>query len=151
MRAWICQLFKATLGLLFVALALAICLSPVPATAQQPTTFGSASDITCPDDNTSNVVIVNGSTNFLTTELFFEPETPPQSLKGAPTTWNELEQLLDNPYLYTWGAACNDGKGLVTGSEQGFPTYCTTSLTATNNPGGFIRRPTFSAVTLPPL
>jgi len=89
-------------------------------------------------------VICNGSINFLTTELFFEPETPAQSLKGAPTTWNELEQLLDFPNsTLTSGAACNDAAGPVPGNEQGYPTYCTNSA--------FIRRPTFSALKLPPL
>jgi len=116
--------------LCFLALAFAVILSPSPATAQQPTTFGSASGVPCPEGN----VICNGSTNFLTTELFFEPETPASSLKEVPTTWNEFEQLLDNPYLYTWGAACNDEKGPIPGNEQGYPTYCTSSA--------FIRRPT---------
>ena len=109
------------------------------AIAQQPTTFGSASGVPCPGGN----VICNGSINFLTTELFFEPETPAQSLKGAPLTWNEIEQLLDNPYGYTWGAACSDASGLIPGTEQGYPTYCTN--------GTFIRRPTFGTVVLPPL
>src|SRR5207249_11707782 len=48
------------------------------------------------------------------------------------------------PYGYTWGAACNDASGPIPGNEQGYPTYCT-------NSSAFIRRPTFSAVTLPPL
>ena len=137
-RPLFCQPFKARLTLCFVAVVLAI-LTPSPAAGQAPTTFGSNSNVTCPGGN----VICNGSINFLTTELFFEPETPAQSLKDAPTTWNELEQLLDNPYVYTWGAACNDGAGLIPGNEQGYPTYCTNST--------FIRRPTFSAVTLRPL
>jgi cytochrome c peroxidase len=142
MRAAICQLFKAAMTLFFVAIVVTICLSPVTAAAQQPTTFGSNSGVECPAGN----VICNGSINFLTAELFFEPETPPESLKGAPTTWNELEQLLDNPYAYTWGAACNDAKGTIPGNEQGFPTYCTTSPTAANNPGTYFRRPnTFNA------
>jgi cytochrome c peroxidase len=96
-------------------------------------------------------VICNGSINFLTTELFFEPETPAFSLKKASTVWNEVEQLLDNPnFTYTTGAACNDAAGPVPGNEQGFPTYCT--------PSTFIRRPTtvdasgrFLVSTLPPL
>src|SRR5437660_10303497 len=141
MRASICQLFKAAMTLFFMAIVATICLSPVPAVAQQPTTFGSASGVPCPDGN----VICNGSINFLTTELFFEPETPPQSLKEAPPTWNEIEQLLDNPYVYTWGAACNDAAGAIPGNAQGYPTYCTSTA------GGFIRRPTFSSVVLRPL
>jgi cytochrome c peroxidase len=139
----------------FSLAVLALALAPAPAMGQQPTNFGSASGVSCPNGN----VICNGSINFLTTELFFEPETPPQSLKGAPTNWNELEQLLDNPYLYTWGAACNDGKGLVPGTEQGYPTYCTPRTTLTGPVGGtFFRRPTtvdnqgrFSVSTLPPM
>lgn len=120
-------LCESVLCLVFLT-ALVTVLLTSPMMAQQPTNFGSASGVTCPGGN----VICNGSINFLTTELFFEPETPPASLKGAPTTWNEIEQLLDNPYLYTWGAACNDGKGLIPGTEQGYPTYCTTSPTAVN-------------------
>ncbi len=138
MCATFSQPFKV--ALLFVAVALAVTLAPSSAMAQQPTNFGSASRVPCPGGN----VICNGSTNFLTTELFFEPETPAQSLKGAPTTWNELEQLLDNPnFTLTSGAACNDAAGPVPGNEQGYPTYCTNSL--------FIRRPTFNTVRLPPL
>jgi cytochrome c peroxidase len=114
-------------------------LAPSDALGQAATNFGSDSGVPCPDGN----VICNGSINFLTTELFFEPETPAQSLKEAPTNWNELEQLLDDPYQFTWGAACNDLKGPIPGNEQGYPTYCTNS--------SFIRRPTFSAVRLPPL
>ena len=138
-------------------LAFALALLPMAAMAQQPTTFGSNSGVPCPEGN----VLCNGSINFLTTELFFEPETPAASLKEAPPTWNEIEQLLDNPYLYTWGVACNDAKGPIPGNEQGYPTYCTTSPAAPNNPGAFIRRPTFSpagcargtpgCVILPPL
>jgi cytochrome c peroxidase len=139
MRSLFCQPFRAGLTLCYLVIALAVILTPSRALGQQPTTFGSASGITCPGGN----VICNGSTNFLTTELFFEPETPAQSLKEAPTTWNEIEQLLDNPYAYTWGAGCNDHSGPIPGNEQGYPTYCTNST--------FIRRPTFSAVRLPPL
>ncbi len=142
---------KSGLAVLFLA-ALVVALAPSSAMAQQPTNFGSASGVSCPGGN----VICNGSVNFLTTELFFEPETPAETLKNAPPTWNELEQLLDNPYLYTWGAACNDPAGPIPGNEAGYPTYCTTSPTAVNNPGGFIRRPNFSGglsplVPLPPM
>ncbi len=125
--------------LLLVMVTLVVILTPSPAFAQQRTTFGSASGVACPGGN----VICNGSINFLTTELFFEPETPAQSLKEGASTWNELEQLLDNPYAYTWGAPCNDAKGLIPGNAQGYPTYCTNST--------FIRRPAFGGVTLPPL
>src|ERR1700751_4266645 len=130
MRAAPRQPLRIGLPFLFLALTLAVILSPSSAAGQALTNFGSNSGVPCPGGN----VICNGSINFLTTELFFEPETPPASLKDTPTTWNEFEQLLDNPYLYTWGAACNDGKGPVPGNEQGYPTYCTS--------GAFIRRPT---------
>ncbi len=140
MPAPLCQRFKVGLTVCCLVLALVVTLTPSLAMAQQPTNFGSASGVPCPGGN----VICNGSINFLTTELFFEPETPAQSLKGAPTTWNELEQLLDFPNsTLTSGAPCNDGAGPVPGNEQGYPTYCTNST--------FIRRPTFSAVKLPPL
>src|SRR5712671_501405 len=139
MRATFSQPFKVVM--LLVAVALVISLTPSPAVAQQPTNFGSASGVTCPGGN----VICNGSINFLTTELFFEPETPAQSLKEGASTWNEIEQLLDNPYAYTWGAACNDAQGLIPGNAQGYPTYCTSSAL------GFIRRPAFGGVTLPPM
>ena len=140
MRAAPRQPLRIGLPFLFLAIALAVILTPSSAMAQQPTTFGSASGVPCPGGN----IICNGSINFLTTELFFEPETPAQSLKEAPTTWNELEQLLDNPYVYTWGAACNDAAGLIPGNAQGYPTYCTDS-------SRFIRRPTFGTVNLRPL
>src|ERR1700745_739547 len=161
MRSLFCQPFRAGLTLCYLVIALAVILTPSPAMAQEPTNFGSASGITCPGGN----VICNGSVNFLTTELFFEPETPAQSLKEAPTTWNEIEQLLDNPYLYTWGATCNDAKGTIPGNEQGYPTYCTPAkaiaLPFPNATTTFVRRPTFRPAgcvagtpgcdTLPPL
>src|SRR5207302_6649112 len=139
MRTTLRSLAEKGWGLGVPALILAAIIGPSGVMGQQPTNFGSASGVTCPSGN----VICNGSINFLTTELFFEPETPAASLKEGASTWNEIEQLLDNPYVYTWGAACNDAKGLIPGNAQGFPTYCTNST--------FIRRPTFSAVTLPPL
>ncbi len=127
------------IGLGAVAYALAASFTPSPATAQQPTTFGSASGVSCPGGN----VLCNGSINFMTTELFFEPETPAQSLKKGNVTWNELEQLLDNPYNLTTGAACNDANGPIPPTFTGYPTYCTDS--------SFIRRPSFGGVTLPPV
>ncbi|APR82559.1 Methylamine utilization protein mauG [Minicystis rosea] len=106
------------------------------AAAQQATTFGSASGVTCPPGN----VICNGSVNFLTTELFFEPETPFSSLKETALTWNELEYLFDNPYVPTTGVACQDGSGPQPPNDQGFPTYCTpTGDTFGTN----VRRPAF--------
>src|SRR6266478_4890348 len=147
MRATLCQPFKVGMTFCFLVLALVVTLTPSPAMAPEPTNFGSNSGVACPGGN----VICNGSINFLTTELFFEPETPAFSLKKASTVWNELEQLLDNPnFTYTTGPACNDAAGPVPGNEQGYPTYCTNST--------FIRRPTtvdasgrFLVSTLPPL
>jgi cytochrome c peroxidase len=130
LRSMSCQPLKAGVTLCFLVLALAVIFTTSPAAGQANTNFGSNSGVPCPEGN----VICNGSINFLTTELFFEPETPASSLKEVPTTWNEFEQLLDNPYLYQWGAACNDEKGPIPGNEQGYPTYCTSSA--------FIRRPT---------
>ncbi|PWT80317.1 MAG: hypothetical protein C5B58_11910, partial [Acidobacteria bacterium] len=152
------------LGVVTVALLAAI-ISPSSVKGQQATNFGSASGIPCPTEQGVDNVLCNGSIGFLTTELFFEPETPPETLKGAPTTWNELEQLLDNPYLYTWGTACNDSKGTIPGTEQGYPTYCTPSINGIGSGtvggavgGTFFRRPTtvdasgrFLVSTLPPL
>ncbi|HSB69947.1 MAG TPA: hypothetical protein VLT62_11495 [Candidatus Methylomirabilis sp.] len=85
-------------------------------------------------------VVTNGTTTGITAPGFlFEPEVPFTSLKAVPT-WNELEQLLDNPYTVTTN--CSDAQGAIPGNDQGFPTYCTN--------GGFVRRPGFG-VTLPPL
>jgi len=50
------------------------------------------------------------------------------SLKKSPPTWNEIEQLMDNPYQVSSGTACNDVEGAVPGNDQGYPTYCTPSL-----------------------
>src|SRR5258708_7230925 len=93
---------------------------------QAVTKFGSDSGVPCPNGN----VICNGSLNFLTTELFFEPETPPQGLKDTLVTWNEVEYLLDNPYVTggggndaVIGGACPDGSGPQPGDEEGFPPY----------------------------
>src|ERR1043166_9456364 len=89
--------------------------------AQQATTFGSSSGVSCPSGN----VICNGSINFLTTELFFEPETPFTSLKETATTWNEIEYLFDNPYAPVTGTVCQDGSGPQPANDQAYPTYCT--------------------------
>jgi cytochrome c peroxidase len=143
MRPLFCQRFRAGLTLCFLALALAVILTPSPAAGQAATNFGSNSGVTCPGGN----IICNGSINFLTTELFFEPETPPQGLKDTLVTWNEVEYLLDNPYVTGGngtpahiGAACNDGSGPQPLNEQGFPSYCTPT---TGIYGNNIRRPAF--------
>ena len=67
--------------------------------------------------------------NFFTGVSFlFEPESPYASLKSVPT-WNEIEQLLDNPYAVT--------PDLVTpGNFDDFPSYRST----------IARRPSFSSL-----
>ncbi|HEU4384880.1 MAG TPA: hypothetical protein VFR85_15460, partial [Anaeromyxobacteraceae bacterium] len=69
-------------------------------------------------------IVVNGqSTNNNMTQgplvshrgFLFEPEVPFTSLKHVPT-WSELEQMLDNPYLFTPDPA-------TPGNDQGFPSY----------------------------
>ncbi len=85
MRATLCSLAKRGwgpgmkawgFGVLLGSIMAAI-VGPSEVMGQAATNFGSNSGVTCPGDN----VICNGSINFLTTELFFEPETPAQSLK----------------------------------------------------------------------
>jgi cytochrome c peroxidase len=77
-------------------------------------------------------ILVNGTSTGITVPGFlFEPEVPFTSLKNVPT-WNELEQLLDNPYAVTHDPT-------TPGNDQGFPSYRATGIT---------RRPGFG-VTLP--
>lgn len=78
--------------------------------------------------------ILNGTSTGITIPGFlFEPEVPLASLKTVPI-WNEIEQLLDNPYAVTPDTA-------TPGNDQGFPSYRATGVT---------RRPSFG-VTLPAL
>ena len=84
--------------------------------------------------------------------FLFEPEFPLASLKTLPT-WNELEQLLDNPYRVRLCASLplsvdplvrgTPGTTQITGSPIAptYPSYCTYGVT---------RRPGFG-VTLSPL
>jgi cytochrome c peroxidase len=66
--------------------------------------------------------------NFFTGVGFlFEPESPYASLKSVPT-WNEIEQLLDNPYAVT-------PDPITPGNFDGFPSYRST----------IVRRPSFAA------
>ncbi|HEY5915012.1 MAG TPA: hypothetical protein VJA21_30840 [Verrucomicrobiae bacterium] len=65
---------------------------------------------------------------FIVPGFLFEPEVPLTSLKDAPT-WNEIEQVLDNPYAITYDPN-------TPGNEQGFPSYRT----------AIIRRPAFGVV-----
>src|ERR1700758_57053 len=61
-------------------------------------------------------IITNGTSSGITPPgFFFEPEVPFDSLKSVPI-WNELEQLLDNPYLVTPDPS-------TPGPDQGFPSY----------------------------
>jgi cytochrome c peroxidase len=77
-------------------------------------------------------IVENGTpTGIAAAGFLFEPEVPFTSLKNVPL-WNELEQLLDNPYLVTPDPT-------TPGNDQGFPSYRAT---------GVIRRPGFG-VTLP--
>jgi len=143
MRSLCCQPSKAGMTLYLLVISFAVILTPSPAAGQALTNFGSNSGVVCPGGN----VICNGSQNFLTAELFFEPETPPQGLKDTMVTWNEIEYLLDNPYVTGGngnapiiGLACNDGSGAQPGNEQGYPTYCTPTGGVF---GSNIRRPAF--------
>ena len=75
----------------------------------------------------------------------FEPESPFSSLKSVPI-WNELQQLLDNPYLTALCSSLAAQPALIRGTPgnfDGFPSYCTNTA--------FNRRPTFGGVVLPPL
>jgi len=66
--------------------------------------------------------------NFFTAPGFlFEPETPYASLKSVPI-WNEIEQLLDNPYAVTPDT-------VTPGNFDGYPSYRST----------IVRRPSFAA------
>src|SRR6266404_3938420 len=94
-------------------------------------------------------IIENGTSTspFIVPAFLFEPEVPVSSLKGVPS-WNELEQLLDNPYNTTLCTAyALLGLPLIgntPGNDQGYPSVCTTPAPM------FARRPAFG-VTLPPL
>jgi cytochrome c peroxidase len=67
-------------------------------------------------------------TNFFAAPGFlFEPESPYASLKSVPT-WNEIEQLLDNPYAVAVDTT-------TPGNFDGYPSYRST----------IVRRPAFSA------
>ncbi|MDB4954921.1 MAG: Methylamine utilization protein mauG [Myxococcales bacterium] len=89
-------------------------------------------------------LIPNGTnTGIVNSNFLFEPEVPMASLKYTPT-WNEIEQLLDNPYRVTPCSALISAPPLVRNTppnEQNFPSYCTSTA--------LVRRPGFG-VTLPP-
>jgi cytochrome c peroxidase len=117
-------------------LAWALAFWPIPAAAQNTITNGTSTD----------PVIIPG--------FLFEPEFPLSSLKTVPI-WNELEQLLDNPYAV---ALCSSlppsasntalvrntpGTTQFPGSPPSpiYPAYCS---------NGVVRRPGFG-IALPPL
>lgn len=113
MRAAFCEALRAHLTLLLVCL-LILSLMVQPLGAQ---------------------TVTNGTSTGITTPGFlFEPEVPLASLKTAPT-WNELEQLLDNPYAVKLCSQLTNaevGGSLVAnllrgtpGNDQGYPSYCT--------------------------
>ncbi len=85
--------------------------------------------------------ILNGTSTGMTSAkgFLFEPEVPFATLKAVPT-WNELEQLLDNPYSVRLCSSLPVAVPALIrgtpGNDAGFPSYCTTSA--------FQRRPGFS-------
>src|SRR6266568_4004629 len=148
MRTTLYKRYKGSLGL-FLALALVCTLTPPPAMAAPGGIIQNGSNTGDPPGQ----VPANG--------FLFEPEVPLNSLKTVPI-WNDLEQLLDNPYNVVpcsslpatppagmdpvvWGLIRNTpGTTQITGSPTApiYPAYCTTSAV--------VRRPGFG-VTLPPL
>ena len=67
--------------------------------------------------------------NFLVgAQFLFEPESPYASLKSVPT-WNEIEQLLDNPYRTTVDT-------VTPGNDDGYPSYLS----------NITRRPSFASL-----
>jgi cytochrome c peroxidase len=139
MRAALRQACKSGLSL-FLALTLVITITPPPLNAQSP-----------------GGTIKNGSTSappgIVLPGFLFEPEVPLNSLKTVPI-WNEMEQLLDNPYNVALCSALptsvdplvrnTPGTTFILGSPPPlpFPAYCTT--------GAVIRRAGFG-ISLPPL
>jgi len=123
---------------LFLALTLVITITPPPVMAQQGGTTKNGSN------SAPAGIVVPG--------FLFEPEVPLNSLKTVPT-WNEMEQLLDNPYNVSLCSALpasidplvrnTPGTTQIAGSPPplAFPAYCTTSAV--------VRRAGFG-VTLPP-
>src|SRR6266576_2089137 len=138
MRSALREACKSGLSL-FLALTLVTTITPPPVMAQQGGT------------------IRNGTTSapagIVLPGFLFEPEVPLASLKEVPI-WNELEQLLDNPYNVALCSALpasveplvrnTPGTTSIAGSPPplAFPAYCTTSAV--------VRRAGFG-VSLPPL
>jgi cytochrome c peroxidase len=143
MRSALSEACKSGLAL-FLALTLVVTLTPPPLEAQNTIKNGTNTGVPG--------AIVPG--------FLFEPEVPMASLKSTPT-WNELEQLLDNPYRVVLCSSlagnpavpaqiantppAGNGEASPTAAPTGtdWPSYCT-------NPANFARRPGFGVV-LPPL
>jgi hypothetical protein len=93
----------------------------------------------------SGGILLNGTNTSpaIVPGFLFEPEFPLNSLKTVPI-WDELEQLLDNPYRQTLCTDGTPGTTKVTGSPSAvvYPSYCSSSA--------LTRRPGFG-ITLPPL
>jgi cytochrome c peroxidase len=93
----------------------------------------------------SGGILLNGTNTSpaIVPGFLFEPEFPLSSLKTVPI-WDELEQLLDNPYRQTLCTDGTPGTTKVTGSPTAvvYPAYCSSSA--------LTRRPGFG-ITLPPL
>jgi len=80
-----------------------------------------------PNIRADSVTAAGVPQNFFTAPGFlFEPETPYASLKSVPL-WNEIEQLLDNPYAVTPDPT-------TPGNFDGYPSYRST----------IVRRPSFA-------
>jgi len=64
------------------------------------------------------------TTPTVTGSVTFHPDIPFESLKEVPI-WNEMQQMLDNPYAQ--GTCPNDANGQpIAGNAQGYPARCTT-------------------------
>jgi len=100
MRAALCEALKAGLAL-FLACTLVVTLTPSPAMGQSGAT-------------TDNSGIVPFDQAFFA----FEVESVLESLKDEPI-WDELEQMLDNPYQFTLAPD-------VIGNYQHWPSYRST-------------------------
>jgi cytochrome c peroxidase len=115
--------------------AILVLLAATSPTAQNTITNGAGTE----------VCIDGGATCYgglVIPAFLFEPEVAFTSLKEMPV-WNELEQLLDNPYATVLCSSAYSGlTGNTPGTAQGWPSICTTTT--------FTRRPSFG-VSLPPL
>src|SRR5439155_15797610 len=107
MRTTLYKRYKVSLGL-FLALALVFTLTPPPAMAAPGGTItnGSTTGRVCIGGATAGRACTTnaqcGTGGTCTAQVpangfLFEPEVPLNSLKNVPI-WNDLEQLLDNPY-----------------------------------------------------